>query len=371
VKIASLETRIFRVPSTLPVSTKKGDVTVVAVIVRTDDGLSGLGLARGMWSRFAIKELIDREIAPALVGQDPIDIQRIWKTLFDGAVPDTRRNFHLRAGIVGQAMSAIDQALWDIKGKFTNLPVYRLLGGTSPEIEVYTTFGWNELSRDELVQFAVDLVAEGHDKLKIQAVAPKGGHDIEEDVARVRMVREAVGPDIRVMLDLNCSFTENNALRLARRCEEYNLTFLDDPVFGRDVAATAGLRSQTTVPIATRGAYENIWSARQMIEDGAVDIVQVNVLDGGGYTESAKIAALAELHHLPVAIGGAFYVPNSHLIAGVTNGWLAEYHLLFAVLWDALIHGFPKPQNGRLAMPDTPGIGWELDESAAQSFLET
>jgi L-alanine-DL-glutamate epimerase-like enolase superfamily enzyme len=218
------------------------------------------------------------------------------------------------------------------------------------------------------VDLACKLVAEGHDKLKMQAVAANSGWDVDEDVQRVRMVRDAVGPHVRLMLDANRNFNGVNALRLAKRLEDCDLTFFDDPVHVRDWRIMAELRQRSTVPLAMRPAYEDIWSAREMICNAAVDVVQANVLYGGGYSECVKVAHMAEMFNLPVATGGAFFVPNAHLIAGLSNGWMTEYHLLVAALWDSLLPGFPRPSRGRLTMPDAPGIGWTLDAEALDAF---
>ena len=229
-------------------------------MVHTDDGVRGIGICRD-WERLAVEVLINRELGPFLIGRNPIETERIWNE----AWWELGQNYKMRTGVVGRAISAVDQALWDIKGNYFQQPVFHLLGGASvSSIEAYTTFGLNVLSREELVELARLLVSQGHDKLKIQAVATRRGQDIQEDATRVRLVREEVGEDVKIMLDANCKYNLVNALKLAKRIEPYDLTFFDDPVYIKDVRLMAELRRQTTVPIAARAWGENLWDNREM-----------------------------------------------------------------------------------------------------------
>ncbi len=366
VKIASAKATCVNVPAEAPVTRKPATAQVVVVVVRVADGTSGVGIARGNWGRTAVRALVNDALAPFLLGRDPIDTEAIWSA----AARDMPNIFQARTGVVAQAMSAVDQALWDLKGKLLGEPVYRLLGGARSDIDVYTTFGVRSLDRKQLAAAARDYVNAGHTSLKMQTVAVDGAQDIKEDAIRVGLVRDAVGGDVRLMFDGNCNFDLPTASRLAQSLEPFQLTFFDDPIVARDTPAMAELRRRTTVPLATRAPYDNIWSARDMIDAGAVDVVQVNVLDGGGFSECLKVAHLAEMHHLPIAVGGAHYVPNAHLIAGVSNGMIAEYHLIKNAIWDELLTGFPVPANGKLRMSANPGIGWTLNEAVLQRLAE-
>src|SRR5262249_50816087 len=146
--------------------------------------------------------------------------------------------------------------------------------------------------------------------------------DIEEDAARVKQVREAVGDRVKIMIDGNSKYDFVHARKLCKRMEPYDVTFFDSPVHVGDLHLMADLRRETTVPIANRSREGNIWGNRELIANRAVDVMQANVLDGGGYTECLKVAHMAEMYNLPLATGGSWHLQNCHLIAGVRNGWM-------------------------------------------------
>jgi L-rhamnonate dehydratase len=363
VRIAAVEATCLNIPTTIPFANKPTSIGMVLVVVRTDDGIVGVGFSRGQ-HRNAVQEVINRELATFLAGKNPIETERIWKESFlELGFP-----YHVRTGILAQAISAVDQALWDIKGKFLGQPIFRLLGGATDTVEVYTTFGLPVLNRDELAEFARQLVSQGHDKLKMVLVAARQGIDIDEDIERVRLVREAVGDRVKIMLDANCTYSLLDAVKFCKRVERYDITFLEDPVYVKDTRLLAELRRQTHVPIAARPRGENLWDARELINSGAVDVMQVNVLDGGGYSESLKIAHMAEMYHLPLATGGAHYLLNAHLLAGARNGWMTENHLVLDSIWEKIFTGVPRPENGKLRLTEAPGLGVALKEAAVREY---
>jgi L-rhamnonate dehydratase len=365
-KVSRIETSLLRVPVKIPLNERTVIQRFVLVLVHTDDGVTGIGMCRDQ-GRSSIPELLTQELGPFLIGRNPIETERIWNE----AWWEMGQPYKLRTGIVGLAMSAVDQALWDIKGKYFQQPVFRLLGGASgSSIEAYTTFGLNVLTREELVELACQLVREGHDKLKIQAAAANRGQSITEDATRVRLVREAVGEEVKIMLDANVKYNFINALKLCKRIEPYDLTFFEDPVFVKDVHVMAELRRQTTVPLAARARGGNIWDNRDLIAGGAVDVVQPNVVDNGGYTECLKVAHMAEMYHLPLAGGGAFHLQNAHLLAGVSNGWMVEYHLLIGQANEIIFDNPPKPKGGWLPLSEKPGLGLELNQAAVKEYTE-
>ena len=188
---------------------------MLLVHVETDAGIAGAGISRDA-ERFAVRELIHREISPFLLGKDPLAIEKIWTD----ACWELGMSYKVRTGVVARAIGAVDQALWDIKGKYLNQPIYRLLGSASPSsVGAYTTFGFNMYTLEELVALARQLVQEGHDKLKMQVVAANRGQDVSVDVARVKAVREAVGDAVMLMVDGNSKFDFPHARALARRIE--------------------------------------------------------------------------------------------------------------------------------------------------------
>jgi L-rhamnonate dehydratase len=365
-KIAKVQARCLAIPIKFPFTEKPYTAGLALVQIETDNGIVGTGISRDA-ERFAVRELINREIGPFLLGKDPMATEKIWKD----AAWEIGMSYKVKGGVVARAVGAVDQALWDIKGQHTDMPIYMLLGGASPgSVNTYTTFGFNVYSNEELVELARQKVQEGHDKLKMQVVAANRGQDILVDVQRVKAVREAVGDDVMLMVDGNSKFDFVHARELARQMEPYRITWFDDPVYIKDVAMMAELRKWTTIPIASRARGESGWDNRDMIVGGAVDVVQANVLDGGGYTEYLKVAHMAELFHLPLANGGGWYLQNAHLFAGVANGWLVEFHLLREPIYDVLYVNPPVAQNGLLPMSNKPGMGLELNETAIAEYTD-
>ena len=194
-------------------------------------------------------------------------------------------------GVVARAIGAVDQALWDIKGKCLGQPIYRLLGGSSPDsVAAYTTFGFNVYSK-------------------------KGtGRPGSRDGTKRTWAAEIPVCSGRPRAGCNC---------------------------GRD-----------------------------LILAGAVDVMHANVLDGGGYTTCLKVAHMAEMFHLPLATGGGWYLQNGQLIAGVSNGWMTEFHLLRERIYEMIYINPPVAKNGRLPLPDKPGMGLELNQDAVAAFLD-
>lgn len=187
-KIAGVQATCHNVPLSIPYIEEPFWNNANCVHVETDEGITGIGFT-SRHNRFAVRECILRDLGPFLAGRDPLNIERIWQDVF--------RRFDHRTirGIMSHAMSALDIALWDIKGKALGQPVYRLLGGCSNRVPVYATFGLFRYSREELVAVAKERIAEGHDKLKM-VVSRDGGKNLLEDQARVETLREAVGEDI-------------------------------------------------------------------------------------------------------------------------------------------------------------------------------
>ncbi|MBI4391465.1 MAG: mandelate racemase/muconate lactonizing enzyme family protein, partial [candidate division NC10 bacterium] len=194
-KVTKVEATTHRVPARVPLLREPVMREIVFVRVETDAGLTGYGLT-GPIQRFGVREFIAREAGPMLVGKDPLATERLWHDWF------TRLNPRAQTGVWSSAISALDIALWDLKGKRFGEPVWRLLGGASATVPAYITFGLLEYDRDQLAEVARQFVGEGHDKLKM-VVAINGAQDPAEDAARVRAVREAVGDGIELMVDAN------------------------------------------------------------------------------------------------------------------------------------------------------------------------
>lgn len=263
-------------------------------------------------------------------------------------------------GVVVNALSGIDIALWDIKGKVLKQPVYKLLGGYSAKVPIYLTYGYLSYSKEELVEVAKKRVAEGFDKLKM-LVCIDNSNNIPEDAARVKAVREAVGEKVQLSLDANQKFDLRQATELCRRVEQYNIAWLEEPVTNCDVLDMATLRTRTTVPLSAGQASEFAWQHRELIAGGAVDVDQPDVVVMGGFTEGLKAAHIAQSFDIPIATHGWPHI-NMHLVGAVPNGWRVEWHEGQVQLGEALFVNAPKAQGAFATCPDKPGLGLELNE---------
>jgi L-alanine-DL-glutamate epimerase-like enolase superfamily enzyme len=293
------------------------------------------------------------------------------------------------AGIWSCSASLIDIALWDIKGKETGQPVWKLLGGAHSRVPVYITFGTARYSKEELVEVAKMLVAEGQDKLKmvVRARAGEGvnkyewanqyewayGHvtdeDIIEDAERIKAVREAIGDKVALMIDANRNPSYKQALRLAKLVEPYNLTWFEDPLIRSDPRLMAQLRKETVIPLAagSTGTSE-LMHLREYLLHEAVDIIQPNVRDIGGYSGGLKAAALAQAFNVQLAMGGNWPHINTHLHAGVPNGGWVEFHWRAWHEFESLFDGTSSPIKGWVTMPKSPGLGFTPKTGIIQEY---
>lgn len=325
--------------------------------VETEDGLTGVGLTGHFLARSVVAAL-QGEILDCVRGMDARDLEAIHARL--------RRRVNPRAmtGTVSMAISCLDMALWDITGKHAGRSVAGLLGGAKTEVECYCTFGFPHYDRDLLAEAAKLQVANGFRALKMVVAVDEGGW--REDARRIRAVREAVGPDIDLMIDANYLFAPVEAKLLVREVADLGLTWFEEPLHQNDARALADLRRQTSIPIAAGQMEGHRWRLREHVEHHAVDILQPNVCYCGGYTEARKAAHLAQAYNLPIANGGGWPHFNAHLMAGMANGWLVEWHLGNVSVAETIFKETPSPVGGVLAIPDKPGLGLEPDEDAVR-----
>jgi L-alanine-DL-glutamate epimerase-like enolase superfamily enzyme len=267
------------------------------------------------------------------------------------------------------AASMIDVALWDIKGKGLKQPIWKLLGGAREKCPVYITWGLPRYSREELVEAAKLMIAEGHTQLKMAIAAGKdpAAHmygeptddDILEDAARIRHVREKLGDKVTLMIDANKNARLPQAIRLAQLVADCKLAWFEDPVLKADPRLMAKLRRETTIPIAagSTGTYDLAY-LREYFVNESIDIAQPNVRDIGGFTGALYAAGLAQAFNIQLEMGGNYPHLNMHLHAGVPNGGRIEFHLGGWRIGEALFEGTPKPVRGWVTLPEAPGLGF-------------
>ncbi|ETX27851.1 mandelate racemase/muconate lactonizing enzyme family protein [Roseivivax isoporae] len=366
--------RVSATPVNVPVrleiagAVRETGLSAVIVEVETEDGLVGHGFT-AITEEEAVAPIVTELIAPAIVGADALATEAIWDRLYWLLTPRGQ------SGYASHAIAAVDLALWDIRGRALGLPVWRLLGGARDSVPLYATCGFPFLDRDQLVASARSCVAQGFERVKMtvaaEALARRDApRDImallREDAARVRAVREAVGPDVMLFIDANCNLDPFHAAKLAEMVAEARVDLFEEPIAGNDAAAMADLRRRTGLSLSAGQNEGQAFRFRDLLSAGAVDLVQPNVAITGGITQCLKIAGLAHGFGVPIANGGAWPFHNMHLQAGVTNGTLVEWHLPAVALCRTLFRGLPEPEAGRLRLPDTPGLGFDLDQDAVR-----
>lgn len=338
----------------------------VFVIIETDEGVSGIGEAYHAFAPRIVASIIETHLKPILLGKDPFATDELWHHMFFGTL-------QLGSGAVA-AISGVDMALWDIMGKALRQPVYRLLGGAgTTRVPAYVgcqCLGWQP--PDTLAEEASGYVAQGYQALKV-----RGGQGIRKDVEAVAAVREAVGPDIDVMIDANSMYTWPDAVQLAKKLEEHDTFWLEDP-FDFTVKYHQGemgrLRTMTTTPICSGGNVYTRFQYRDMLALGGVDYVTPDVGKCGGISEGLKIAHMASSQNVlvaPHASPGLDMVASLHLCAAVPQ------HVMAYLEWDAAPFNPPRDEmlthpievdNGDLLLSDRPGLGTELNLDALEAY---
>ncbi|MBI4524906.1 MAG: mandelate racemase/muconate lactonizing enzyme family protein [Deltaproteobacteria bacterium] len=371
-KIADVETvELANIPVTPPLFRQPVRSSVRLLKVKTDSGIFGVSQISGFMASSTLA-LIQNELAPFLKGKDPLETERLMHQMA------CKFNSRGHAGVWNFGVSAIDVALWDIKGKFFNIPVWRLLGGAQKSIPAYITYGLRSYSKEELVEAAKYWVAKGESRLKIQvgrlnihgqldipgASAEHRESNPAEDEGRVRAVREAVGDSVELMVDANCLMGYEAAVRWCKRLEPYSLMWFEEPVVQNDARLLADLRKQTSIPIAA-GQRESFQKLCELVTARAVDFLNPHVLSAGGFTMGMKAAAVAQAFNLPIGNGDHF---DLHLLAAVPNGWRAEFHLTNWMAAGVVFKELPEPVNGWVTLTEKPGLGLEINEDVVKDY---
>ena len=368
-KITKVEATCHSVPVKLPLLDKPVQDEFLMVRVETDEGITGFGMGP-RFMRFYTKEFINRQLAPFVVGKDPLGTEMLWNRDAHAEL-GMHASFYATSDLLRWGFGALDFALWDIKGKYLNQPVFRLLGGSSNRIPCYVTIGLSNYSREELAEVSRQFGKTGQNSLKMQVSYTPGKNMIEEE-ARVRVVREAMGEEGLLMVDANDRFNFAQARELSQRIERYNIGWFESPIcMTTHMSQMPALRRSTTIPMGHSGALPGRrWFYRNLIESGAVDILQPNVVYVGGYTEALKIAHLAQAYNMPIATGAGQPLYNMHLIAGVANGWMVECHYRHVLRDEVIYVKPPRFDHGWLTLPEKPGLGLEINEAALTEFKE-
>lgn len=334
--------------------------------VHTDDGITGLGESRIPNHAQALVGYLQVAAERHLVGRDPFDTESL--------VMRMRRDDYSRPGeIMSSGMAMLEMACWDIVGKALQQPVYRLLGGAVRErIKAYAN-GWYRVERtpEQFHQAAKAVVAKGYRALKFDPFGP-GYYEIDwaeqrRVVALVEAVRDAIGADVEILLEMHGRFSPVQAVKIIRLLEPYGLGWAEEPVPPENLAALARVRADVPgVTIATGERIHARHEFRELFELQAADVVQFDITHIGGLLEAKKLAAHADIHYVTVAphnVGGQISTAaNLHLAACTTNFRIQEYFNDFADPWvQETAPGLPPVVDGYFALPTAPGLGVELD----------
>ena len=360
-KITQVQSQIVRLPADEPLA---GGPTVagatrdfVILTLATDQGIEGIGITFfGGALTGALKTAVDA-LGALAIGEDPLRIEAIAGKLRAAAGTSGP------GGIFTLALSAIDIALWDIRGKAFNLPVSRMIGGYRERVPTYASGAlMRHFPLAHVEKAAAQLVKNGFRQMKTQLALP-GDANQEREVERIRVVREAVGPEIDLMCDINQRWDVRQAISIGSRIEEYHLFWLEDVVACDDYAGLAAVTAALATPVAAGEYVYGTVPFRHMLETRSVDIVMIDVLRAGGITQWLKIAGMAEAFNLPV-VNHLCPEISVHLVAAIPNGLTVEY-----MPWSAqLFEEVPVPKDGELTVPDRPGLGLKFNRDVIKRY---
>lgn len=365
----------------------------VTLKIVTDEGVTGVGDATLNGRELAVAAYLREHVVPALIGRDPARIEDTWQYLYKGG-------YWRRGPVTMTAISAVDTALWDIKGKVAGLPVYQLLGGRSRD--GVTVYGHaNAPTIDEVPAAVAQLVERGYSAVRVQCGIPgitktygvsAAGSTYEPADAALpseerwsterylahipsvfARVRDEFGPELRLLHDVHHRLTPIEAARLGRSLEPYALTWLEDPVPAELQDGFRLIRSHTTTPLAVGEVFNSIWDCVQLLNEQLVDYIRCSVVHAGGITHLRRIFDLAALHHVRTGSHGATdlspvcMAAALHLDLAVPNFGLQE-HMPHAAETDLVFpHGYYYA-DGLMHPGEGPGLGVDIDEELAVRY---
>jgi L-alanine-DL-glutamate epimerase-like enolase superfamily enzyme len=330
---------------------------VVLAFIELDDGTTGVGEAYcDGGTPASVLALIENDLAPLLLGQDPMAIRHHWHAMLDTSIVSAK------AGACHAAASALDIALWDAVGKKLGQPIFRLLGAGSDWVPVYASAGLYGVgkTREALAREMAGYVAIGFKAVKIKV----GGQTLREDIARVHAVREAIGPDVRLMVDALYSYGPDEALKFAAAASPADIHFLEAPVHPDDMDGLRRVCDHSPIPVAGNEFAYSVPGFRRLIEHGGVQVVHADAILCGGVSGAMRIAELAQAHHLPISFHAASslvcLMANAHVAAAAANTESVEFHMLHQVLFEAVDELPFRLEDGGIRLGSSPGIGVSL-----------
>jgi L-alanine-DL-glutamate epimerase-like enolase superfamily enzyme len=348
-----------RLPLAVPISDAKvftgrqkpmTEVVFLFAEITTEQGHSGVGFSYSKRAGGPAQYAHAKEVAEGIIGEDPNDIGKLYtKLLWAGASVG-------RSGVATQALAAIDIALYDLKAKRAGLPLAKLLGSYRDSVQTYNTSGgFLNASLEEVKARATQSLDEGIGGIKIKVGLP----DSKEDLRRVAGIREHIGWDVPLMVDANQQWDRATALRLGRQLEEFNLVWIEEPLDAYDFEGHAHLANVLDTPIATGEMLASVAEHKGLINANGCDIIQPDAPRVGGITQFLRLAALADERGLGLAPHFAMEI-HLHLAAAYPREpWVEHFDWL-----DPLFNERLETKNGRMIVPDRPGLGVTLSDQA-------
>jgi L-alanine-DL-glutamate epimerase-like enolase superfamily enzyme len=332
------------------------------VVIDTDEGIQGIGEGYGP-EFFNIKTIVERKYRPMILGEDPLDMERIWrKMLMDPIYWDQK-------GQGVSAASGVDMALWDLAGKRFGVPTYQLMGGDAHGdgmIQAYASdLFWDD--PDVMAEAAKGYVDRG-----FQAVKAHLGNGLEEDEERVVAMKESIG-DADLMADMNCGYGRVEALKVGRMLERHGVFWYEEPLSPYDVDGHACLRSKLDVPIATVENEYTRYGFKELFLKDAVDYAMPDIMRCGGLTETRKICAMAEAFNVTVTphsyTTGVGLAATIHMIASSPCCQLLEYDVTpYPLFDDLLVSSLDFDHRGRVKLPTSPGLGVRIPDELVEEY---
>jgi L-alanine-DL-glutamate epimerase-like enolase superfamily enzyme len=355
-KITAIDTCILTVPTSRQMALEFPQHKLVVAEIATDEGIGGLGysLVFGGGGAEAVLVYLDTRLKPLLIGEDPTAVERLWEKMYRGD-----RGVR-RVGIAGMALSALDIGLWDIAGKAARLPLYKLWGAVTDRVPCYGSGGWGRYAEKDLIAEAERYAGMGcrYYKMKIHDPDPLANR------RRVEAVKKALGPDVRMMVDVNQKLDVEGNIRQARLLEDLDLVWYEEPVSSDDNFSCALVSQSIKIPVATGENHYNRYEFRDLIERKAATYLMPDVCRANGFSETLKIAQLAAAHGVAVS-PHVVYEISIQVCGAIANGFLVE---LMDWMPPDLFAELPVCKDGHIRISDRPGHGMVLQPGAIAKY---
>ena len=345
----------------------------VLILVDTDEGLTGMGASLG--SPETVSTIVKYDLAPALVGEDPMYSEFLWEKMYNGSrwKPALERGHSQpmdgRRGVTMEAVAGVDIAIWDVKSQALGLPVYKALGAVRDSIRGYGSGGW--APGDEAEEEMGGYAAKGFSAVKMRVVG-RDGFSVENTIRRVSAARRGIGDDVELMIDAHGSLDVSTAIRLARQLEEYDLAWFEEPISPDDHPGLAEVRRSTIIPIATGEREFTRFDFEDLFMHRAVDIAQPDIARAGGFTEIRRIGAMASARGIrlaPHAWGsGVLFAASIHMAMASPNCHILEVSQGYMPMMNELFNEAYDIRKGTVHAPQTPGLGFTLREDVFDRF---